>query len=194
MKIWSRYLISIAFLSRLVFIAAALAEDSSVPSYYNRSAIVRTRQLYQYEVWLGDKEVCKNDHGQNGYTSTSYGQCNANFFPSCPDGYDLCFHRKMRTDKFVNGNTDDPYYYIQYNKIVCRPAPLKKGDLYDCSSCTPGEYCPTLQRCVWKVWKYCPDDPNYITCQKTNCAPERKWLKKMERRKRLGFIDEIPGT
>ena len=96
--------------------------------------------------------------------------------------------------KFVNGNTDDPYYYIQYNKIVCRPAPLKKGDPYDCSSCTPGEYCPTLQRCVWKVWKYCPDDPNYITCQKTNCAPERKWLKKMERRKRLGFIDEIPGT
>ena len=41
----------------------------------------------------------------------------------------------MRTDKFVNGNTDDSYYYIQYNKIVCRPAPPQKGDPYHYSSC-----------------------------------------------------------
>ena len=72
MKIWSRYPISIAFLSILLLhtainfrIATALAEDSSLPSYYNRSAIISTRQLYKYEVWLGDKEVCKNENDEN---------------------------------------------------------------------------------------------------------------------------------
>jgi hypothetical protein len=143
--------------------------------------------LYDYEVWLGEKEVCKNG-------KDSYGICYADRFPSCPDGYALCFHRKMRTDIFVDENTDDPYYYIDYNKVVCRPIPQHINDPYDCSSCTPGEYCPSLQRCVWKVWKYCPDDRNYHECQVTFCNPERQWLEKMKRRKRRGFIDRIPGT
>jgi hypothetical protein len=100
----------------------------------------------------------------------------------------------MRTDAFVNGHTDDPLYYIDYNRVVCNPMPQHIGDPYDCSSCSPGEYCPTLQRCVWKVWKYCPDDPNYDECQEILCTPEQKWIAKMERRKRKGFIDQIPGT
>jgi hypothetical protein len=135
--------------------------------------ILAERSLYPREVWLGDEEVCKN--GKN-----KYGPCDESRFPKCKKDHDLCFRRARRKDGvFYNNNPEDPYFYIDYEKVYCRK--VERGEPFNCSSCTPGTWCPSLNRCTWRPYNNCPDDHRYQAKQKTL---EKKRKQAERRRKR----------
>ena len=128
------------------------------------------RVLYPVEVWLGDQEVCQNGPHR-------YGACKHSKFPTCPKDHKLCFRRARRKDKFYNNNPNDPYYYIDYTRVYCRE--FEKGKPFNCSSCTPGTWCPSLNRCTWRPYDNCPDDHRYKAKQ-----AEIKRKKRLQRKKK----------
>mmetsp|Transcript_12379 Transcript_12379/g.17808 ORF Transcript_12379/g.17808 Transcript_12379/m.17808 type:complete len:121 (-) Transcript_12379:404-766(-) len=77
-------------------------------------------------------DVCKN--GPN-----NYGRCNQNRFPVCDNSSRICMYRQPRTDLFYDKMHHDPAYYVDYDKIQCKPA--WRSDLgrnNNCNLCDPG--------------------------------------------------------
>ena len=69
-------------------------------------------------------------------------ECNFSKFPTCENGYDICYNRKPSRDHFHRDNHQHKFY-IQYDRVFCYPTTWG-----GCSSCTPGRYCKSEKRCI----------------------------------------------
>lgn len=92
-------------------------------------------------------DVCLNSDG-------TYGACDTSLMPSCSGDQSICYNRRPRRDLFYV-DTRQPYFYIDYDSVLCYPQ-----DYNGCSSCSPGRFCKSENRCIL-------EDRNY---------PCEKWL------------------
>lgn len=91
--------------------------------------------------FLFEEDVCLNDDG-------TYSACDTSRFPTCPRDFPLiCYNRRPRQDKFYS-DTRQPYYFIDYTNVLCYP------DWWGCSSCSPGRYCRSENRCILEEKDY----------------------------------------
>jgi hypothetical protein len=94
-----------------------------------------------------ERDVCDNSVDPNG--PPELGPCDESRFPQCEQGKEeLCYNRKPSRDEFFDDN-HQPKYYIQYDRIFCYPASWGA-----CSSCTPGRYCRSEDRCILEEQGY----------------------------------------
>jgi hypothetical protein len=75
-------------------------------------------------------------------------ECNFSKFPNCDNGEDICYNRKPSRDHFHRDNHQHKFY-IQYDRVFCYPTTWG-----GCSSCTPGRYCKSEQRCILEEQNY----------------------------------------
>mmetsp|Transcript_4711 Transcript_4711/g.6992 ORF Transcript_4711/g.6992 Transcript_4711/m.6992 type:complete len:170 (-) Transcript_4711:287-796(-) len=90
--------------------------------------------------------------GLNADGTNKYGDCDpARHFPECDlDKGFYCFNRINRRDKFYPDK--QPYFYIDPRRVWCYPMDwLKDGG---CSTCSPGRYCASEDRCILDEQKY----------------------------------------
>lgn len=81
-------------------------------------------------------DVCENAPGV-------YGFCNQARFPTCREGRELiCYNRRPMRNTFYK-DIRQPHFYIDYNSVFCYPTSWS-----GCSSCSPGRYCLSEQRCI----------------------------------------------
>mmetsp|Transcript_16719 Transcript_16719/g.23587 ORF Transcript_16719/g.23587 Transcript_16719/m.23587 type:complete len:169 (+) Transcript_16719:303-809(+) len=103
------------------------------------------RQLGGFDVpYKPGVDECKI--GTNSDGTNIYGECDPNkHFPNCdPDKGFYCFNRINRRDKFYADK--QPYYFIDPRRVWCYPMDwLKWGG---CSTCSPGRYCASENRCI----------------------------------------------
>ena len=109
----------------------------------------RSRSLIQDETVASD--VC-----DNGKRYPDYGDCDRRRFPLCAKDEIVCYFRMPRDDDFINGDSNDPSFFIDYHRVECVPI---YG--YNCNRCDPGKFCDSLGRCVLQWNRYCPDSPRY---------------------------------
>mmetsp|Transcript_42516 Transcript_42516/g.83590 ORF Transcript_42516/g.83590 Transcript_42516/m.83590 type:complete len:120 (-) Transcript_42516:321-680(-) len=76
--------------------------------------------------------------------------CRSEAFPVCSTDEHRCYYRTNRRDRFYADQ--NPYFYIDYEKVLCY------GSEWECSTCTPGRYCLSEERCIL--------DPNIFDCSK----------------------------
>jgi len=95
------------------------------------------------------RDECKLGEDENGFNI--YGACDATeHFPSCDPESFICYNRINRRDKFYLDK--NPYFYIDPRRVLCYP-----NDWIDdggCSSCTPGRYCLSENRCILEEETY----------------------------------------
>ncbi|GAX27629.1 hypothetical protein FisN_13Hh280 [Fistulifera solaris] len=94
---------------------------------------------YFDKIFPGD--VCENEPG-------IYGPCDQSRFRQCEPGTLICYNRKPMRHTFYQ-DTRQPVFYINYDTIFCYPETWS-----GCSSCAPGRYCLSEDRCIL-------DDVNY---------------------------------
>jgi len=75
-------------------------------------------------------------------------ECEFRRFPDCDDDEDICYNRKPSRDHFHKDNHQHKFY-IQYDRVFCYPRTWG-----GCSSCTPGRYCKSEQRCILEEQYY----------------------------------------
>jgi hypothetical protein len=81
-----------------------------------------------------------------------YGTCNTLRFPNCnPSESSICYNRRPQRDNFYADR--QPRFYIDYDSVFCYP-----NSFSGCSSCSPGRYCLSENRCII-------DEQNY-NCEK----------------------------
>mmetsp|Transcript_7121 Transcript_7121/g.10407 ORF Transcript_7121/g.10407 Transcript_7121/m.10407 type:complete len:148 (-) Transcript_7121:124-567(-) len=85
-------------------------------------------------------KIGRSDDGQN-----IYGDCIPEIhFPKCDDDEFYCYNRINRRDKFWPDKV--PHFYIDPIRIHCYPNSwLTMGG---CSTCSPGRYCLSENRCI----------------------------------------------
>ncbi|GAX27169.1 hypothetical protein FisN_13Lh280 [Fistulifera solaris] len=94
---------------------------------------------YFDKIFPGD--VCENEPG-------IYGPCDQSRFRQCEAGTLICYNRKPMRHTFYQ-DSRQPVFYINYDTIFCYPETWS-----GCSSCAPGRYCLSEDRCIL-------DDINY---------------------------------
>jgi len=77
-----------------------------------------------------------------------FGPCLEYLFPQCEWDEMICYNRRPRKDKFYSDNRQ-PYFYIDYRSVFCYPA-TQQG----CSSCSPGRFCRSENRCILEDRNY----------------------------------------
>lgn len=99
------------------------------------------------DFYFPDIDLCDNQEDPNG--EPILGPCDHSKFPTCEEGKSTkCYNRKPSRSEFYDDN-HQPVFYIQYDRILCYP---NKWD--GCSSCTPGRYCRSEQRCILEEIDY----------------------------------------
>lgn len=99
------------------------------------------------DFYFPDIDLCDNQEDPNG--EPILGPCDHSKFPTCEEGKSTkCYNRKPSRSEFYDDN-HQPVFYIQYDRILCYP---NKWD--GCSSCTPGRYCRSEQRCILEELNY----------------------------------------
>ncbi|EEC44509.1 predicted protein [Phaeodactylum tricornutum CCAP 1055/1] len=99
------------------------------------------RQLQRIFDILTPEDVCRNGE-------FNFGPCDVSRFPVCNSEQLICYNRRPRRDLFWPDNRQ-PHFYIDYTNVYCYPA-----NWGGCSSCSPGRYCRSEERCIL-------DDSNY---------------------------------
>jgi len=93
-------------------------------------------------------EIDLCDNSAAGSVVPELGRCDLSRFPTCDDKDEICYNRKPSRDHF-DPITHQPVYFIQYDRVLCYP-----NNWGGCSSCTPGRYCLSEERCIWEEWNY----------------------------------------
>jgi hypothetical protein len=105
------------------------------------------RQLVTYDFYFPEAEIC--DNGVDGVVDL--GPCDTSKFPVCSDKEAICYNRKPSREHFYEDH--HPKFYIQYNRVLCYPE-----NFGGCSSCTPGRFCLSENRCIMADLTYnCAD-------------------------------------
>jgi hypothetical protein len=115
----------------------------AILSAINYRLFTLQRQLQRkFDIFLPEDDLCENGEGQ-------YGVCDQSRFPTCQDGRTLiCYNRRPMRDRFYADNRQ-PYFYIDYDNVFCYP------DTWGgCSSCSPGRYCLSEDRCILDEQNY----------------------------------------
>ena len=99
-----------------------------------------------FDIFDSALDVC--DNSAAGSVVPELGQCDLSRFPSCGDSEEICYNRKPSRDHF-DPNTHENVYYIQYDRVLCYPS-----NWGGCSSCTPGRYCVSEQKCILNEFTY----------------------------------------
>jgi hypothetical protein len=90
-------------------------------------------------------EECLIGTDSNGYDI--FGTCDPSIhFPDCGTTGFICTNRINRRDKFYPDK--NPYYYIDPKRVFCYPNEWLTEERGGCSSCTPGRYCSSENRCI----------------------------------------------
>lgn len=91
-------------------------------------------------------ELCKVNETETG--ENVYGDCVPEVhFPTCQENKEfICYNRINRRDKFYEDK--QPHYYIDPKRVLCFDNKMLE-DGGGCSSCTPGRYCLSDNRCIW---------------------------------------------
>ena len=93
---------------------------------------------------LFDNDVCY-DEAAGG----TIGTCDSSKFPTCdPDTTLICYNRRPRRDEF-HIDIRQPKYYIDYRSVYCYP-----NTFQGCSSCSPGRFCRSEERCILEELDY----------------------------------------
>ena len=99
------------------------------------------RNLQAFDFFDIDVDLC--DNAPNPLEDRpQLGRCDTSRFPRCDGDEEICYNRKPSRD-FFTPRTHQPVYYIQYDRVFCYPQSWG-----GCSSCTPGRYCASEQRCI----------------------------------------------
>ena len=90
-------------------------------------------------------ELCNNNVDDIHNGRAILGVCDLSKFPICDEGKEeICYNRKPSRDHFTSDDgTHQPIYYIEYDRVFCYP-----NNFGGCSSCTPGRYCASEERCI----------------------------------------------
>jgi hypothetical protein len=130
----------------LSFFVTAEAENGA------RSSTATTaggRNLQAFDFFDISLDLCDNSQDSpQGSGTPELGQCDLSRFPSCSSDEEICYNRKPSRDHFDPIN-HQPLYYIQYDRVLCYP-----NTWGGCSSCTPGRYCASEQRCILEELNY----------------------------------------
>lgn len=87
------------------------------------------------------EDVCLND-------DRTWGVCDQSRFPICDAGNLICYNRRPMQHRFYSDNRQ-PYFFIDYRNVYCYP------DTWGgCSSCSPGRYCLSENRCILEERDY----------------------------------------
>eukprot|EP00934_Nitzschia_sp_Nitz4_P002721 Nitzschia sp. Nitz4//scaffold63_size106090//85030//85570//NITZ4_004408-RA/size106090-augustus-gene-0.162-mRNA-1//1//CDS//3329556029//2711//frame0 len=89
-----------------------------------------------------DVDICDNRPASMGDGPPILGTCDTSRFPVCASNRQICYNRKPSRHQF-EPDTHEPVFYIQYDRVYCYP-----NYWGGCSSCTPGRYCVSEERCV----------------------------------------------
>lgn len=95
-----------------------------------------------FDIFNPETDVCKNGEGD-------YGVCDQSRFPRCVTGQTLICYNRRPMREFFYPDTRQPYFYIDYDSVFCYP------DTWGgCSSCSPGRYCSSEDRCILDEQNY----------------------------------------
>ena len=108
----------------------------------------QNRQLQAtFDFFDASKDLCDNNTEPGA--PAVLGPCDSRNFPVCEDGKEqICYNRKPSRDHFYP-DSHQPIYYIQYDRVFCYP-----DNFRGCSSCTPGRYCKSEERCILEELDY----------------------------------------
>lgn len=104
------------------------------------------RKLQAFDFFDITVDLC--DNRAEGDDAPVLGTCDLGRFPTCNDNEEICYNRKPSRDHFDPINHQH-VYYIQYDRVLCYP-----NTWGGCSSCTPGRYCVSEQRCILEEFNY----------------------------------------
>ena len=131
-----------ATLALLCSTSAAIPETPLVASTTTEDRNLQaTFDFFDINVDLCDNRVNYDD-------PELLGPCDTNRFPNCSDKTQICYNRKPSRDSF-HPDSHQPVYIIQYDRVFCYP-----DNWGGCSSCTPGRYCQSEQRCILEELNY----------------------------------------
>jgi hypothetical protein len=106
-----------------------------------------SRNLQAYDFFDIDIDLC--DNSANPLEDRpELGRCDTSRFPQCNGDEEICYNRKPSRDHFHKDNHQH-VYYIQYDRVFCYPR-----NWGGCSSCSPGRYCRSEQRCIMEEEGY----------------------------------------
>jgi hypothetical protein len=89
-----------------------------------------------FDFFYPDVDICYDE------ASGEFGKCDSTRFPTCSDGELICYNRRPFRNRFY-ADTRQPLFYIDYKSVLCYP-----NSWQGCSSCSPGRYCKSEQRCI----------------------------------------------
>ena len=107
----------------------------------------RTQNIQSARIFdeLFDTDVCYDENDAGG----TIAPCDESKFPTCdPSTTLICYNRRPRRDAF-HIDIRQPKYYIDYRSVYCYP-----NTFQGCSSCSPGRYCRSEQRCILEELDY----------------------------------------
>lgn len=104
--------------------------------------IYRPTQARIFDIFHPETDVCYNED------TDTFGVCDQSKFPQCnPNNELICYNRRPRRDLFYEDR--NPHFYIEYRSVFCYPSTWG-----GCSSCSPGRYCLSENRCILKELDY----------------------------------------
>ena len=122
--------------------SSSTASSSSSRSLSDNEEILKS--MLSKETFNLQRDECL--HSTINGTST-YTTCDIRQFPYCTgDTPNICFNRLNRQDAFWPDK--HPKYYIDYDRVRCYPNVGKNGNVFACSSCSPGRWCEPEGRCI----------------------------------------------
>jgi hypothetical protein len=89
-----------------------------------------------FDFFYPNVDICYDE------ASGEFGTCDSTRFPTCSDGELICYNRRPFRNRFY-ADTRQPLFYIDYKSVLCYP-----NSWQGCSSCSPGRYCKSEQRCI----------------------------------------------
>eukprot|EP00934_Nitzschia_sp_Nitz4_P003284 Nitzschia sp. Nitz4//scaffold63_size106090//85921//86469//NITZ4_004410-RA/size106090-augustus-gene-0.163-mRNA-1//1//CDS//3329556035//3274//frame0 len=129
--------------SQMILLTVALVA-LRVPSTMARESYETPNRKLQatFDFFDINIDLCDNrpDDAEDG--PPILGTCDTSRFPNCQGNSQICYNRKPSRHQF-EPDTHEPVFYIQYDRVFCYP-----NQWGGCSSCTPGRYCASEERCV----------------------------------------------